>query len=71
MAWSSLLLEQIPSSQLFVELFSAASRRSQVRFLDVLLRYEADPNVKMMVLLGEVGGREEYLAARRHGKPSV
>ncbi|CAK9090544.1 unnamed protein product, partial [Durusdinium trenchii] len=34
-----------------------------VRFLDVLLRFEADPNIKMMVLLGEVGGREEYLVA--------
>ncbi|CAJ1403459.1 unnamed protein product [Effrenium voratum] len=34
-----------------------------LRFLDVLLRFEADPNVKMMVLLGEVGGREEYLVA--------
>ncbi|UXI21134.1 ovochymase-2 [Sarcoptes scabiei] len=29
-------------------------------FLDHLLRYEADPNIKMMVLLGEVGGVEEY-----------
>ncbi|CAK0844399.1 unnamed protein product, partial [Prorocentrum cordatum] len=31
-----------------------------LRFLDVLLRFEADPAVKMMALLGEVGGREEY-----------
>eukprot|EP00756_Hemistasia_phaeocysticola_P040566 Hpha_TRINITY_DN16869_c2_g2::TRINITY_DN16869_c2_g2_i3::g.153910::m.153910/K01648/ACLY; ATP citrate (pro-S)-lyase len=31
------------------------------RFLDVLLRYEADPAVKMMVLLGEVGGTDEYM----------
>lgn len=29
-------------------------------FLDHLIRYEADPNVKMLVLLGEVGGVEEY-----------
>ena len=29
-------------------------------FLDHLLRYEKDPNVKMYVLLGEVGGTEEY-----------
>ncbi|OLY85316.1 ATP-citrate synthase [Smittium mucronatum] len=29
-------------------------------FLDHLLRYQADPNVKLMVLLGEVGGTEEY-----------
>jgi len=34
-----------------------------VRFIDVLLRYEADPSIKMMVLLGEVGGREEYIVA--------
>lgn len=47
-----------------------------VRFLDVLLRFEADPNIKMMVLLGEVGGREEYLVAEaladgRLSKPLV
>ncbi|KAG9509503.1 ATP-citrate synthase, partial [Fragariocoptes setiger] len=29
-------------------------------FLDHLLRYEADPEIKMIVLLGEVGGVEEY-----------
>jgi len=29
-------------------------------FLDHLLRYESDPNVKLLVLLGEVGGIEEY-----------
>lgn len=29
-------------------------------FLDHLLRYEAEPEIKMMVLLGEVGGIEEY-----------
>lgn len=29
-------------------------------FLDHLLRYQSDPKVKMMVLLGEVGGIEEY-----------
>eukprot|EP00297_Palpitomonas_bilix_P001311 CAMPEP_0113916136 /NCGR_PEP_ID=MMETSP0780_2-20120614/31815_1 /TAXON_ID=652834 /ORGANISM="Palpitomonas bilix" /LENGTH=1105 /DNA_ID=CAMNT_0000915173 /DNA_START=62 /DNA_END=3377 /DNA_ORIENTATION=- /assembly_acc=CAM_ASM_000599 len=29
-------------------------------FLDHLLRYEANPKVKFMVLLGEVGGDEEY-----------
>jgi len=34
-----------------------------VRFIDVLLRYEADPTIKMMVLLGEVGGSEEYIVA--------
>eukprot|EP01059_Diplonema_ambulator_P033397 TRINITY_DN695_c0_g1_i2.p1 TRINITY_DN695_c0_g1~~TRINITY_DN695_c0_g1_i2.p1 ORF type:complete len:1061 (+),score=509.48 TRINITY_DN695_c0_g1_i2:60-3242(+) len=30
------------------------------RFLDVLLRYEQNPNIKMLVLLGEVGGTDEY-----------
>ncbi|XP_013784558.1 ATP-citrate synthase-like [Limulus polyphemus] len=29
-------------------------------FMDHLLRYEREPDVKMMVLLGEVGGVEEY-----------
>lgn len=29
-------------------------------FTDHLLRYEADPGIKMLVLLGEVGGIEEY-----------
>lgn len=29
-------------------------------YLDHLLRYEADDNVKMLVMLGEVGGRLEY-----------
>lgn len=29
-------------------------------FLDHLVRYENDPEIKMMVLLGEVGGVEEY-----------
>ncbi|KAJ7621802.1 citrate synthase-like protein [Mycena polygramma] len=29
-------------------------------FIDHLLRYEADPQCKMLVLLGEVGGVEEY-----------
>merc|ERR1719167_1596568 len=29
-------------------------------FMDHLLRYEAEPEVKMLVLLGEVGGTEEY-----------
>ena len=31
--------------------------------MDHLLRYEADPRVKMSVLLGEVGGIEEYAVA--------
>ena len=30
------------------------------RFIDHILRYEANPNVKMIVLLGEVGGIDEY-----------
>eukprot|EP00096_Caligus_rogercresseyi_P004195 TRINITY_DN1836_c0_g1_i1.p1 TRINITY_DN1836_c0_g1~~TRINITY_DN1836_c0_g1_i1.p1 ORF type:complete len:1079 (+),score=274.71 TRINITY_DN1836_c0_g1_i1:30-3266(+) len=29
-------------------------------FLDHLLRFEADPEIKMLILLGEVGGTEEY-----------
>lgn len=29
-------------------------------FLDHLLRYEANPNVRMIVMLGEVGGVDEY-----------
>lgn len=29
-------------------------------FIDHLLRYEANPDVKMLVVLGEVGGVEEY-----------
>ncbi|KAJ1911414.1 ATP citrate lyase subunit 1 [Tieghemiomyces parasiticus] len=33
-------------------------------FIDHLLRYEADPNCKMLVLLGEVGGVEEYKVAQ-------
>jgi succinyl-CoA synthetase alpha subunit len=32
-------------------------------YLDHLLRYEADPAVGMMVLLGEIGGRDEYEVA--------
>ncbi|KAF5401708.1 hypothetical protein PHET_05083 [Paragonimus heterotremus] len=32
-------------------------------FLDHLLRYEANPNICMMVMLGEVGGTEEYAVA--------
>lgn len=33
-------------------------------FIDHLLRYQEDPNVKMLVLLGEVGGVEEYDVCR-------
>ncbi|CAG2104337.1 unnamed protein product, partial [Medioppia subpectinata] len=45
-------------------------------FLDHLLRYEKDPNIKMLVLLGEVGGVEEYdvcssIKERRITKPVV
>ncbi len=32
-------------------------------FIDHLLRYERDPECKMMVLLGEIGGIEEYKVA--------
>ncbi len=39
-------------------------------FMDHLLRFEADPSVKMSVLLGEVGGVEEYAVceAIRNGR---
>lgn len=45
-------------------------------FLDHLLRYEQDPAIKMMVLLGEVGGVEEYevckaIEEKRITKPIV
>ncbi len=44
--------------------------------LEHLLRYEANPTIKFMVVLGEVGGREEYgiadaLASGRIKKPLV
>ncbi|KAG9121773.1 citrate synthase, partial [Ceratobasidium sp. 392] len=39
-------------------------------FIDHLLRYEADPECKMLVLMGEVGGVEEYrvIEAVKSGK---
>ena len=39
-------------------------------FIDHLLRYEADPECKMLLLLGEVGGTEEYrvIQAVKEGK---
>lgn len=45
-------------------------------FMDHLIRYQADPQVKMLVLLGEVGGVEEYevceaLSSGRLNKPLV
>ncbi|CAG0914020.1 unnamed protein product [Notodromas monacha] len=45
-------------------------------FMDHLLRYQDDPDVKMLVLLGEVGGVEEYqvcqaLEEKRITKPIV
>ncbi|KAI5750132.1 hypothetical protein M8J76_013077 [Diaphorina citri] len=45
-------------------------------FMDHILRYQADPEVKMIVLLGEVGGVEEYevcaaLKDKRITKPLV
>ena len=33
-------------------------------FLDHLLRFQADPDVKLLVLLGEVGGDAEYDVAQ-------
>lgn len=35
-------------------------RYPSTTFIDHLLRYQKDPNCKMLVLLGEVGGVEEY-----------
>jgi ATP citrate (pro-S)-lyase len=45
-------------------------------FLDHILRYEAEPAIHMIVLLGEVGGNEEYLVceaikSKRVTKPVV
>ncbi|GAB0093892.1 ATP-citrate synthase [Sergentomyia squamirostris] len=45
-------------------------------FMDHILRYQADPDVKMIVLLGEVGGVEEYevcqaLKDKRITKPLI
>ena len=39
-------------------------------FIDHMLRYEADPNCKLLLLLGEVGGVEEYkvIEAVKSGK---
>lgn len=34
------------------------------RFIDHLMRYQRNPNCKMMVLLGEVGGTDEYAVAK-------
>ena len=46
------------------------------RLIDHLLRYEANPNIKMLVCLGEIGGTEEYeivdaLKSKRITKPLV
>ncbi|MFX0006410.1 MAG: citrate/2-methylcitrate synthase [Candidatus Hermodarchaeota archaeon] len=40
------------------------------RLIDHLLRYEANPNIKMLVCLGEIGGTEEYeiVEALKNGK---
>ncbi|XP_055687728.1 ATP-citrate synthase isoform X1 [Lutzomyia longipalpis] len=45
-------------------------------FMDHILRYQADPDIKMIVLLGEVGGVEEYevcqsLREKRVTKPLI
>lgn len=45
-------------------------------FIDHLLRYQDDPNVKLLVMLGEVGGVEEYqiinaIREKRITKPLV
>merc|ERR1711939_898870 len=51
-------------------------RYPSTTFIDHLLRYEADPECKILLLLGEVGGVEEYrvIKAVKHGlitKPIV
>ena len=40
------------------------------RLIDHLLRYETNPNIKMLVCLGEIGGTEEYeiVDALKNGK---
>jgi len=45
-------------------------------FMDHIMRYQADPEIKMIVLLGEVGGVEEYevceaLTQKKITKPLV
>ncbi len=45
-------------------------------FIDHMMRYEANPDIKMMVILGEVGGTDEYevveaMKKRRIKKPVV
>ena len=45
-------------------------------FIDHILRYEDEPDVKMIVLLGEVGGAEEYriveaIRSKRVSKPLI
>lgn len=45
-------------------------------FVDHLLRYEANPDVKIMIILGEVGGVEEYeicklIAEKKLTKPMI
>ena len=40
-------------------------------FMDHLLRYQEAPDVKMLVLLGEVGGVEEYKVGRRQNAESI
>lgn len=46
------------------------------QLIDHLLRYEANPNIKMLVALGEIGGKDEYaivdaLKSKRITKPLV
>jgi succinyl-CoA synthetase alpha subunit len=46
------------------------------QLIDHLLRYEANPNIKMLVVLGEIGGKDEYaivdaIKSRKITKPLV
>jgi succinyl-CoA synthetase alpha subunit len=40
-------------------------------FIDHMMRYEANPDIKMMVLLGEVGGTDEYVVVEAMKKKRI
>ncbi len=40
-------------------------------FLDHMLRYEQNPEIKIIVMLGEVGGTEEYVVGRMCKEGSI
>lgn len=49
---------------------SGGDRYPSSRFLDHFLRYQDDPKAKMLLLLGEVGGLDEYdlIEAKKKGR---